>query len=140
LIHYIDSSAFLKTLVDEPETPALGQFLARDEDVAASELVQTEALRRASFMGLDLDTVMAQLAGVALLSISSAQLRRASLLPAAPGTFLRALDAIHLAALLELGLGTIVTYDQRLAQAAQHLGTRVLSPGRQEGWWSQPGT
>ncbi len=47
-----------------------------------------------------------------------------------PGV-LRSLDAIHLAAALDLGddLDGIVTYDDRLALAARANGMAVLAPG-----------
>jgi predicted nucleic acid-binding protein len=43
---------------------------------------------------------------------------------------LRSLDAIHLATAGRIGrdLGEIVTYDQRMAFAAQQMGYKVLSP------------
>jgi predicted nucleic acid-binding protein len=43
---------------------------------------------------------------------------------------LRSLDAIHLAtaSLLGADLGEIVTYDERMAAAAQSMGFRVSSP------------
>jgi uncharacterized protein len=43
---------------------------------------------------------------------------------------LRSLDAIHLATARRLGhdLGAIVTYDERMADAATALGHRVLAP------------
>jgi predicted nucleic acid-binding protein len=43
---------------------------------------------------------------------------------------LGSLDAIHLATARRLGqdLGTIVTYDERMAEAASHLGHRVVAP------------
>jgi predicted nucleic acid-binding protein len=43
---------------------------------------------------------------------------------------LRSLDAIHLAAAFIIGPGraTIFTYDERLAQAAESNGFRVLAP------------
>jgi predicted nucleic acid-binding protein len=43
---------------------------------------------------------------------------------------LRSLDSIHLAAAQTLGsdLGALVTYDQRLAQAAGRMGMTVESP------------
>jgi predicted nucleic acid-binding protein len=43
---------------------------------------------------------------------------------------LRSLDAIHLAAAQSLGsdLGAVVTYDQRMAQAATELGMPVEAP------------
>jgi uncharacterized protein len=46
-----------------------------------------------------------------------------------PGT-LRSLDALHLASALEIGdeLGAVVTYDARMAGAAESLGLAVLAP------------
>jgi hypothetical protein len=43
---------------------------------------------------------------------------------------LRSLDAIHLATARELGdeLGSLVTYDDRMAAAARALGHRVAAP------------
>jgi uncharacterized protein len=43
---------------------------------------------------------------------------------------LRSLGAIHLATARGLGrdLGAIVTYDQRMAEAATHVGHRVVGP------------
>jgi len=45
--------------------------------------------------------------------------------------FLRTLDAIHLAAAtsMHLSLSAFVTYDKKLATAAQQAGLPVLSPG-----------
>lgn len=47
-------------------------------------------------------------------------------------TGLRSLDAIHLAAALDLGddLAALVTYDECLAQAATAAGITVLTPAR----------
>jgi hypothetical protein len=44
---------------------------------------------------------------------------------------LRSLDAIHLAAALDLGddLDGLVTYDERLGEAARLNGITVLAPG-----------
>jgi predicted nucleic acid-binding protein len=54
--------------------------------------------------------------------------------PASP----RTLDALHLAAALELGedLDGLVAYDKRLAVAADLVGITVVSPGLPAGWWS----
>ena len=48
----------------------------------------------------------------------------------ARGTLLRTLDALHLASALTLGpdLRTLVTYDERMAAAAQDLGLAVEAP------------
>jgi len=52
--------------------------------------------------------------------------RRAALLPAD----LRSLDAIHLATVLQLGddVGQLVTYDDRMAEAARQLGIKTARP------------
>jgi predicted nucleic acid-binding protein len=45
-------------------------------------------------------------------------------------SILRTLDAIHLATALSLGdsLDKVITYDKRMAEAAQYLGLAVVSP------------
>ena len=69
----------------------------------------------------------AVLRGLAVLRVNDRVLEAAGLLlPVA----LRSLDAIHLATARELGdeLGSLVTYDDRLAEAARALGHRVAGP------------
>jgi len=45
-------------------------------------------------------------------------------------TDLRSLDAIHLAAARALGdaLAELITYDRRMAEAAEGIGLRVIAP------------
>jgi hypothetical protein len=67
------------------------------------------------------------LRGLDLLRVNDRVLEAAGLLlPLA----LRSLDAIHLATARELGdeLGSLVTYDDRMAAAARALGHRVAAP------------
>jgi predicted nucleic acid-binding protein len=67
------------------------------------------------------------LARLDLIRISSGVLDEAAVLAPAD---LRSLEAIHLATARRLGrdLGTIITYDERMAEAATHLGHRVVAP------------
>jgi predicted nucleic acid-binding protein len=67
------------------------------------------------------------LEGVELLAIDEEVLSRASVLGP---PVMRSLDAIHLASALTLGreLDAVVTYDRRLASAAEQVGLRVESP------------
>ncbi len=51
--------------------------------------------------------------------------RQAGLLP---GPTLRSLDALHLAAAIALDVDALVTYDSRLAEAAQSVGIEVIQP------------
>jgi hypothetical protein len=134
-LFYVDASALVKLVRDEPESDALRAFLA-DSDIVSSELVLTEvprAIRRAAARDprLALDVLMDR-AGEALDGVALLPLERALLLEA--GAFaepaLRALDAIHVAAAIDLApLDGFVTYDERQAAAARLAGLRTVSPG-----------
>lgn len=67
------------------------------------------------------------LARVNLIRVSDRVLDVAAMLPSAE---LRSLDAIHLATASQLGasLARVVTYDERMAGAAQALGWTVAAP------------
>jgi predicted nucleic acid-binding protein len=132
---YVDASALVKLVRDEPESPALRDFLA-DAELVSCELVLTElprAVRRAaaSDPGLDLDVLMAR-AGDLIDAMGLLPLDRALLLAAGAlaEPALRALDAIHVAAAVDLApLDGFVSYDERQAAAARLAGLRTVSPG-----------
>lgn len=69
------------------------------------------------------------LARLDLVRVGDRVLERASGLPP---PLLRSLDAIHLATAEQLGvdLARVVTYDERMADAARGLGWTVAAPGR----------
>lgn len=127
-VAYVDSSALVKLVMEEPGSTALRGYL-HDHDLLASSRILSVEVRRAlmrhsapnhdfadevlrSLLVVDLDASVATVAG--------------RIGPPA----LRSLDAIHLASALELGedLGAFVTYDERLAEAARALGMPVASP------------
>jgi uncharacterized protein len=126
---YLDTSAFVKLVIPEPETAALVTALTSTSLLVASEILEIEALRatrRAT--GEDgAGAARAQLAGVRLLPLTAQIRRRACEL--APPT-LRSLDAIHIATALDLGerLACIYAYDTRMATAANEAGLRVCAP------------
>ncbi len=135
-LFYADASALVKLVRDEPESTALRAFLA-DADLISCELVLTEvprAIRRAAadHPGLPLD-VLIQRAGelldaLALLPVDRGLLAAAGAL-AEPG--LRALDAIHVAAAVDVSpLDAFVSYDERQAAAVRLAGLRAVIPGR----------
>lgn len=66
------------------------------------------------------------LGDLAIVAISNEIIQRAS---AVGGPSLRTLDAIHLAAAEAAGATAMVTYDQRLAEAAREEGLTVFMPG-----------
>lgn len=134
-LFYADASALVKLVRDEPESDALRAFLT-DSDIVSSELVLTEvprAIRRAVARDprLPLDVLIKRadetFDAVALLPLDRGLLRAAGGLtePA-----LRALDAIHVAAAVDLSpLDAFVTYDERQAAAARLAGLRTVTPG-----------
>lgn len=127
MVWYLDTSAFLKLVVAEPESPALRAWYVAHAPVWSSQLLQTEARRAGRRLGLPAELVDAALGTVALVAPGTATFRRAGDLP--PAT-LRSLDALHLATALELGtdLEGIVAYDERLAGAAAAHGVAVVAP------------
>jgi predicted nucleic acid-binding protein len=134
-LFYADASALVKLVREEPESAALGAFLA-SADLISSELVLTEvprAVHRAASddPGLPLDVLMAAaddvLHAVALLPIDRALLLAAG---AFAEPMLRALDAIHIAsAVAVLPIDAFVTYDDRQGAAARLAGLRTIAPG-----------
>jgi hypothetical protein len=135
-VFYADASVLVKLVQEEPETEALRAFLA-DADLVSCELVLTEvprAIRRAAAHdpGLPLD-LLVQRAGEVLDALALLPLDRGLL--AAAGALaepaLRALDAIHVAAAIDLSpLDAFVSYDERQAAAARLGGLRTVAPGR----------
>lgn len=130
---YLDTSAFVKLTVPEPETAALIAALPTKARLVASEILEVEALRAARRVaGADGATAArTQLAGVRLLPLTDQIRKRACELE--PAT-LRSLDAIHLATALDLGelLTCIYAYDARMANAASDAGIRVRAPTAEE--------
>lgn len=131
---YLDTSAFVKLVIPEPETAALVAALPTEARLVASEILEVEALRAARrTKGEDGAAVArAQLAGVRLLPLTDQIRRRACELE--PAT-LRSLDAIHIATALSLGerLGCMYAYDARMATAAGEAGLRVCAPIAEDG-------
>jgi uncharacterized protein len=126
---YLDTSAFVKLVIPEPETVALVAALTAKARLVASEILEVETLRAARrAMGKDGTTAArAQLAGVRLLALTDQIRRRACELE--PAT-LRSLGAIHIATALDLGerLACVYAYDTRMASAASEAGLSVCAP------------
>lgn len=126
---YLDTSAFVKLLVTEPESAALQARLQRWPDRASATLLRTETVRALRRSGNDalIGKARRLFGGIVLLRIDEPLLDRAGDLGSAE---LRLLDAVHLAAALSMGpdLGVVLTYDVRLREAAVAQGLSVDSP------------
>jgi predicted nucleic acid-binding protein len=127
-VWYLDSSALVKTVVEEPESRALIEWLAGKGELAACDLVRVEAIRavRVSESGA-VERARRALGTLTTIRLDPPLLDRAADMEPAS---LRSLDAIHLAAALSLGpdLAGVVTYDARMADAAERLGLVVAAP------------
>lgn len=130
---YLDTSAFLKLIVDEEHSPDLRRALS-GLTPWSSLLLDVEAHRAGRRLGLDARDVAEALHAVSLIWPSESTFATARTI--APDT-LRTLDALHLAAALELGadLEAVVAYDRRLAQGCDEAGIDVVAPGRPAQWW-----
>jgi uncharacterized protein len=125
---YLDSSAAVKLIVREVESEALERWLRPHDLLASSALVRTELLR-AIRRGAPrrIAEARAALGAFTLRAVDDEILDVAGEI--AP-SFIRSLDAIHLATALRLAteLEAIVTYDRRMIEGARLLGLPVASP------------
>ena len=126
---YLDTAALVKLVVAEQETAALRAWLGEtDRDPVSCDLVRTELMRAVRRAAPDrVVQARAVLDALTLLEVTTAVFEEAGRLDPA---VVRSLDAIHLAAALSLGddLEGLVTYDERLADAARANGVAVVAP------------
>ena len=129
-LHYLDSSALLKRVLDEAESAALRSWIdAELLDGAAlitSDLGDVEVARAARRYNFSEHEEQSATTDVRFRGIDERVIERARVVSDAT---LRSLDAIHLATALVIGVDTLVTYDDRLGQAARNAGLDVLAPG-----------
>lgn len=127
-VWYVDSSAIVKLVAIEPETPALSRFLEGRQPLVSSGLASTEVRRAVLPLG---DKFLRQardvLARFELVRVSDEVLEDAGRLE--PSS-LRSLDAIHLAtaALFGSTLGGVISYDRRMRDAAVSYGWSAHAP------------
>jgi predicted nucleic acid-binding protein len=124
---YLDASAFIKLVLDEPESQAFERAIAPLQ-WTSSAILEVEATlgvrRRQPAL---VDAVRTLLGSVRMIDID-ADIRRAAADLSDPG--LRSLDAVHLATALSLGerCGAFFAYDERLISAARDHGLTVTVP------------
>ena len=126
---YLDSSAFVKLVLNEPESHALDRWVT-GRSLVSSDLFRTEARRAVASETVGIRRRCHQLLDVIpMIQIMPYLFDRAGDLPVGG---LRSLDAIHLACAQELGsdLAGLVSYDRRQIKAATSLDLPVVSPGR----------
>jgi uncharacterized protein len=134
---YLDTSALMKLVVDDDETAALREELAKwgEGRFVTSAITRVElprALSRAVppiVLGDRLQTVAEMFDAMNIIPLTDAIIAAAAV---APPPLLRSLDAIHLASAQAAELGgrpaVVCGYDQRLQQAATAHGLLAVSP------------
>ena len=126
-VWYLDTSAALKLVLEEPESQTLAEVIDGEQpDLVAGWLLETEMRRVAQRVGtLGMDDISDFLTGVSLYEMPGSLFREAGVLP---GAALRSLDALHLTAAIRIGVDCLLTYDSRMASSARSLGVAVLAP------------
>ena len=126
---YLDTSAFVKLIVREPESAALQRFLQGWPERASALLLRTEAIRALRRSGHDAELGLARrlLGSLRMIRLDEPLMDRAGELDPRE---MRSLDAVHLASALAMGsdLGVLIAYDERLIVAARQRGVPVSSP------------
>lgn len=125
---YVDTSALGRSLLEEPDRPAIERGLEAFANHISSSLLRVE-LRRLGLRRDMLDRVDPLLARIALIPLDEQILTAAETLT--PST-VATLDAIHLATAVHLAkageLDALMTYDKQLADGAREHDITVLSP------------
>ncbi|MFV2198281.1 type II toxin-antitoxin system VapC family toxin [Nocardiopsis sp. LOL_012] len=130
---YLDTCAVLKLFKEEVESEALEVWLNghAEQRQITGYLTRTELRRALHAVGAQQETMARAdgwLSQVAHLRMPAAVFDTAGSI--APGSRLRSLDALHVSSALGLGaaLSWFVTYDKRLAEAAEVAGLPVAAP------------
>lgn len=124
---YLDASAIVKLVVEEAESATLETWLEGREALVSCALVRTEVVRAVATRGSEAVLRARRLLNRLDLIVIDDELLDLAAELSEP---LRSLDAIHVAAAMELGgqLDALITYDARMASAAEALGLPVAAP------------
>jgi hypothetical protein len=132
--YYLDGTAIVHAVSDSPEGEALRPWLdEHNQELVTSILSRWEAGEEV--VGMDRGHRMRiydQLGGIPEIPISGRALEIGSYAVAAVSPY----SALHVGlAAAEEGVSVMVTYNAEVASAARLYGLRVVSPGRESGWY-----
>lgn len=123
---YLDASAIVKLVIDEPESITLLHWYHESERTITSRIGVVEVRRAVNRREHDPGQLRAVLARLEVFELDAEVDALAGRI-SPPG--LRTLDAIHVATALGIpGVDAFVTYDDRLAEAARAAGLPVVRP------------
>jgi predicted nucleic acid-binding protein len=125
---YVDTSALGRVLLAEPDAASIQASLAGYEKSWSSSLLTLE-LGRLARRHAKTDFALQLLEGLSLCAVTEERLRVAA---ATQPLEVRSLDAIHLAAAVELRdaelVSAVLTFDQQLIAGCAHHGIEVIKP------------
>jgi predicted nucleic acid-binding protein len=125
-IAYLDASAIVKLVRVEPESPGMLRWYQESERLVTNRIGVVESRRAANRGEGDMARLAVVIDRLEVFELDDDIEQRAGEI--GPSS-LRTLDAIHLATALSIpGLGSFVTYDDRLAEAARNVGLPVVRP------------
>lgn len=126
-VAYVDASALVKLVVEEPESRSMFHWYVESGRLATSQIGIIETRRAANRRSHDPAHLESVLRSLVILEVDDVVAGSASRVTPVG---LRTLDAIHLVTALAMGaeLDAFVTYDDRLADAARALGLPVVRP------------
>lgn len=126
---YVDSSALVKLVIEEPESIALEGYLPRDALLATSRIALVEVPRATALANPSAEArkeTVRLLEACLVVAVSDRVLRNAA---AITSREVRTLDAIHLSTALYVEAEELIAYDRRLLAAAGAQGITVAAPG-----------
>jgi uncharacterized protein len=126
---YVDSSALVKLVIEEPESIPLEGYLPRDALLATSRIALVEVPRATALANPSEDVrkeTARLLQACVLVAVGDRVLRQAA---AITSREVRTLDAIHLSTALYIEADELIAYDGRLLAAAEAQGVAVAAPG-----------
>jgi predicted nucleic acid-binding protein len=126
---YLDASALVKLVIDEPESDALRRYVRGGHVVVTSEIAMVEvrrAVRLSNPSSQTSEDTRALLDEAWLVELDVGLMEQAALI--GPPR-LRTVDAIHLATALQIEPDEFLAYDHPLLAAAAAAGLSVASPG-----------
>ena len=125
---FLDSSAILKLIVEEPESKTLRRFIP--EFKMASRLSRLEVLRNVHRIDpKKVSTARDKLDGIFYVEINTPVLKNAEEIALAME--IKSLDAIQAGSALFLkdSIAGVISYDKNLNRALKSLGIKVYAPG-----------
>lgn len=124
---YFDTSAAMKMVRAEDYSADVRRWVADPTvDAVSSSLLEVELRRSAMRWDISQEEATRTLANFHLFGIPEWEFKAAGLIPV-PG--LRALDALHVAVAIRVEADALITYDQRMVEAAALMGLAVIQPG-----------